>query len=96
MPISDLIVTVVSPGLFFGRINFINGELWGKITTLKWGVLFPQAPDFAIGIARHPSQIYSAILEGLLRSYIFNESWRFNIINRNPGMLSENFLWYTL
>ena len=94
MPISDLIVTVVSPGLFFGRIaNFINGELWGEITTLKWGVLFPQAPDFALGIARHPSQIYAAILEGLLTFiYIQWRFWRCNITNRNPGMLSGEFL----
>ena len=38
-PIGDLIVSVVPPGLFFGRIaNFINGELWGKTTEVNWGV----------------------------------------------------------
>lgn len=75
-PVGDLIVSVVSPGLFFGRIaNFINGELWGKVTTVQWGVLFPKAPDFTLGIARHPSQIYAAILEGLL-TFIFVQ-WRF-------------------
>jgi len=51
-------------GLFFGRIaNFINGELWGRPTTLPWGIIFPNAPD---GLPRHPSQLYEAALEGLL------------------------------
>ena len=48
-PIGDLIVCVVSPGLFFGRIaNFINGELWGKVTTVQWGT-FSQSPRFRFG-----------------------------------------------
>ena len=42
-PIGDLIVFIVPPGIFFGRIaNFINGELWGRKTDLMWGVLFPK------------------------------------------------------
>ena len=93
-PVGDLIVSVVSPGLFFGRIaNFINGELWGKVTTVQWGVLFPKAPDFTLGIARHPSQIYAAILEGLL-TFIFVQ-WRFwksDVTKKNPGRLSGEFL----
>ena len=50
-------------GLFFGRIaNFINGELWGKPTDGSWGVIFPMA-----GISpRHPSQLYEALLEGVI------------------------------
>ena len=59
-PIIDIIASVVPPGLFFGRLaNFINGELWGKQTEVFWGILFPNAPDFSLGIARHPSQIYA-------------------------------------
>jgi phosphatidylglycerol:prolipoprotein diacylglycerol transferase len=51
-------------GLFFGRIaNFINGELWGRPTTLPWGIIFPDAPG---GLPRHPSQLYEAGLEGLV------------------------------
>jgi phosphatidylglycerol:prolipoprotein diacylglycerol transferase len=84
----------VSPGLFFGRIaNFINGELWGKVTTVQWGVLFPKSPDFALGIARHPSQLYAAVLEGLL-TFIFVQ-WRFwksDVTKKNPGRLSGEFL----
>jgi phosphatidylglycerol---prolipoprotein diacylglyceryl transferase len=93
-PIADLLVSVVPPGLFFGRIaNFINGELWGKTTNVSWGVLFPKAPDFMIGIARHPSQIYAALLEGflpfLLVQYRF---WKTDIATRCPGRLSGEFL----
>lgn len=50
-------------GLFFGRIaNFINGELWGRVTTVPWGIVFPGAGP----LPRHPSQIYEALLEGLV------------------------------
>jgi phosphatidylglycerol:prolipoprotein diacylglycerol transferase len=50
-------------GFFFGRIaNFINGELWGRVTTAPWGVVFPGAGP----LPRHPSQLYEAFLEGLV------------------------------
>ena len=50
-------------GLFLGRIaNFVNGELWGRVTTVPWGVVFPGAGS----LPRHPSQIYEALLEGLV------------------------------
>lgn len=50
-------------GLFFGRLaNFVNGELWGRPTSSSWGIVFPGA-----GVeARHPSQLYEAVLEGLV------------------------------
>ena len=93
-PIGDLIVSVVPPGLFFGRIaNFINGELWGKTTQVEWGVLFPNAPDFTIGIARHPSQIYAAIAEGLIPFiYIQWRFWKTSIVQKFPGQLAGEFL----
>jgi phosphatidylglycerol:prolipoprotein diacylglycerol transferase len=57
----DLCVIGAPIGLFFGRIaNFINGELWGKPTDLPWGVVFETGGS----VARHPSQLYEAILEG--------------------------------
>jgi phosphatidylglycerol:prolipoprotein diacylglycerol transferase len=60
--IGDLIAAAVPIGLFFGRIaNFINGELWGRPTTLPWGMIFPGAGP----LPRHPSQLYEATLEGL-------------------------------
>ena len=64
------VISCVSPiGIFFGRIaNFINSELVGKATDISWGVVFPKI-DFII---RHPSQIYEALLEGLLLFLILN------------------------
>ena len=93
-PIGDLIVSVVSPGLFLGRIaNFINGELWGKITTVEWAVLFPKAPDFALGVARHPSQLYAAALEGLLTfAFVQWRFWKSDVTKKFPGRLSGEFL----
>jgi len=62
--LADLVAPCVPFGLFFGRIaNFINGELWGRPTTLPWGIIFPNAPGDQ---PRHPSQLYEAALEGLL------------------------------
>jgi phosphatidylglycerol:prolipoprotein diacylglycerol transferase len=62
--LGDLVAPCAPIGLFFGRIaNFINGELWGRPTTLPWGIIFPSAPD---SLPRHPSQLYEAGLEGLV------------------------------
>ncbi|MEO6300541.1 MAG: prolipoprotein diacylglyceryl transferase [Paracoccaceae bacterium] len=68
----DMMAMVAPIGLFLGRLaNFINAELWGRQTNLPWGVAFPgdaaQLCPGVVGIcARHPSQIYEAVLEGLL------------------------------
>ena len=60
--LADMIAPAVPIGLFFGRIaNFINGELWGRPTTLPWGMIFPAGGP----APRHPSQLYEAMLEGL-------------------------------
>ena len=59
----DLGVIAAPLGLFFGRCaNFVNGELWGKPTSLPWGVVFETGGN----VARHPSQLYEALLEGLV------------------------------
>ena len=59
--VGDLVVSAVPIGLGFGRIgNFINAELWGRVTTHPWGVVFPGAGS----MPRHPSQLYEAGLEG--------------------------------
>jgi len=66
---SDIVACVAPIGIFLGRIaNFINGELFGKISTLPWAVIFPYGGN----IARHPSQIYEAILEGLVLFILIN------------------------
>lgn len=50
-------------GIFFGRLaNFVNDELWGRVTTAPWGVVFPSGGP----LPRHPSQLYEAVLEGLV------------------------------
>jgi phosphatidylglycerol:prolipoprotein diacylglycerol transferase len=60
--LGDLVAPCVPFGLFFGRLaNFVNGELWGRPTTLPWGIIFPRAgPE-----PRHPSELYEAGLEGI-------------------------------
>ena len=78
LEMSDLSALATPPGLFFGRIaNFINGELWGKPTTSSFGVIFPSQEaqkcplDWPLAICtRHPSQLYEAILEGLILWFI--------------------------
>ena len=60
---ADFIAPVIPVGLFFGRIaNFINGELWGRPTDIAWGMVFPHVDQ----LARHPSQLYQALMEGVL------------------------------
>ena len=62
LALTDFIAPVVPVGLFFGRIgNFINAELWGRPTDVYWSFVFPGAGP----LARHPSQLYEAALEGL-------------------------------
>jgi phosphatidylglycerol:prolipoprotein diacylglycerol transferase len=59
----DVIAPSVCFGLFLGRVaNFVNGELWGRVTDLPWAVIFPSAD----GAPRHPSQLYEAALEGVV------------------------------
>ena len=66
---ADIICCVAPIGLFLGRIaNFINGELFGKISILPWAVIFPNEGN----ISRHPSQIYEAILEGIILFILIN------------------------
>jgi phosphatidylglycerol:prolipoprotein diacylglycerol transferase len=66
---ADIISCVAPIGILLGRMaNFINGELYGKITTLPWGIIFPYAGN----LPRHPSQIYEAILEGIFLFLIIN------------------------
>ncbi len=71
--VADAMAFSVTPGLFLGRIaNFINAELWGKPTTLPWGVVFPgwggvcPADWPYTPCARHPTQLYEALLEGFV------------------------------
>jgi phosphatidylglycerol:prolipoprotein diacylglycerol transferase len=95
---ADLISTVTAPGLFFGRIaNFINGELWGRISDVPWAVIFPGSahPNTPVEwiAPRHPSQLYEAALEGLvLFAYMQWRFWRGGPATRHPGRLTAEFL----
>lgn len=67
----DIIGTTIPPGVFLGRIaNFINGELWGKVSDVPWAVIFPTSVPEGYPMElippRHPSQLYEAGLEGLV------------------------------
>lgn len=63
LEVGDAAAIAAPIGLFFGRIaNFINGELWGRVTDVPWAMVFPGAGPFP----RHPSQLYEAVLEGLV------------------------------
>lgn len=73
LQVADVLCMVTPVGLLLGRIaNFTNAELWGRPTELPWGVVFPGAAaqdcaGVAVGLcARHPSQLYEALLEGLI------------------------------
>ena len=62
----DFVAPLVPLGLAFGRLgNFIGQELWGRVSDAPWAMVFPKAED-PIGVARHPSQLYQATLEGLV------------------------------
>ena len=88
LQLGDIICSVVPIGLFFGRVaNYINSELWGKITTVSWGVVFPNAGD----LPRHPSQLYEAILEGLVILLILFIMIKKNLLNYK-GLISGSFL----
>lgn len=60
--VCDYVACCVPFGMFFGRLaNFVNGELWGRATNVPWAMIFPRGGE----VARHPSQLYEAGLEGL-------------------------------
>ncbi|MEM7284094.1 MAG: prolipoprotein diacylglyceryl transferase [Pseudomonadota bacterium] len=80
---TDFIAPVVPVGLGLGRIgNFINGELWGKETTVPWGMEFK-------GVVRHPSMLYEAVLEGLV---MFLVLWFYSRAGRPTRAISGLFL----
>ena len=94
----DMVCLGLAPGLFLGRLaNFINAELWGRPTDLPWGVAFPtvaaqNCPDVAGICARHPSQLYEALLEGLiLGALLIYMAWRRGAL-KYEGLIGGTFL----
>lgn len=87
--ITDLAALYTPLGIFFGRLaNFINDELWGRVTDVAWAVKFPNGGY----LPRHPSQIYEALSEGLLMFVILNLLWRQKYVREHTGFISAVFL----
>lgn len=84
----DLICSAAPIGIFFGRIsNFLNGELWGRESTMPWAIIFKCAG----ALPRHPSQLYEAFLEGILIfAIIYYSIFKLNFLN-SPGKISGLF-----
>lgn len=87
--LSDMVCAAVPIGLFFGRIaNFINGELFGRVTEKSWGMVFPYGGE----LPRHPSQLYEAFLEGLVLFFVgiilIHRPW----VRARPGVVTGVFL----
>ncbi len=86
LSLGDLLVITAPIGLGLGRLaNFINGELYGRITTVPWGMVFPQGGP----MPRHPSQLYEAILEGVV---LFSLLWMRKNKKSFQGELAADFL----
>jgi len=87
--LSDLVSCAVPLGLFFGRIaNFINGELFGRVTNVPWAMTFPRGGP----LPRHPSQLYEAALEGIvLFALLAWLAWHKSALQK-PGMLTGVYL----
>ena len=87
--VHDYIACCAPFGLFFGRIaNFINGELWGKTTEVSWAMIFPTGGP----LPRHPSQLYEALLEGLLLFLVLAYAFWKTKARYEPGKLVGIFL----
>jgi phosphatidylglycerol:prolipoprotein diacylglycerol transferase len=106
--LADNMACTASLGFAFGRLaNFVNGELWGRATNVKWGVIFPQELGLNFGqydlpmiaqrveagelLPRHPSQLYQAFAEGFLVFGIMMLLRR-TAWGKRPGVLSASYL----
>jgi phosphatidylglycerol---prolipoprotein diacylglyceryl transferase len=92
LAVTDTIAVCGAPGLFFGRLgNFINAELYGRVTNVPWAMIFPTDPS---GLPRHPSQLYEAVGEGIIVAAIV---WWVDARSHKkgwyrPGTLTATFL----
>lgn len=99
--VHDYVACCVPFGLFFGRVaNFINAELWGAVTNVPWAVRFPETaliagqPERFVGPPRHPTQLYEAILEGLVLFAILAFMFWKTKARYEPGKLVGAFLFF--
>ena len=83
---SDFVAPLIPCGLAAGRLgNFINGELWGRVSDAPWAMIFAQGGP----VPRHPSQLYQFALEGVL---LFAVLWLYSAGRRPAGAVSGAFL----
>jgi phosphatidylglycerol:prolipoprotein diacylglycerol transferase len=96
----DVCAASVTFGIFFGRLaNFINGELWGRVTDVPWGVVFCNDAILAVhgecpagSLPRHPSQLYEAALEGLVLFVVLRILTHSFGSLRYPGLTGGTFI----
>lgn len=89
LSLSDIVACVAPIGIFFGRLaNFINGELYGRTSDLPWAMVFPDGGP----LARHPSQLYEALLEGVVLFLVIWAARRFSRARYKQGVLTGLFL----
>jgi phosphatidylglycerol:prolipoprotein diacylglycerol transferase len=87
--VMDLTAAATPMGLLFGRLaNFVNGELWGRTSTVPWAMVFPGAGP----LPRHPSQLYEATLEGALLFCVLLYLTHRRGALRSPGVVAGTFL----
>jgi phosphatidylglycerol---prolipoprotein diacylglyceryl transferase len=99
LKVGDLVACATPIGLFFGRIaNFINGELWGKVTTSPFGMVFcNDTTQNTYGycpaglLPRHPSQLYEAFGEGILLFVLLQLAYRVFRLHEKPGLITGLF-----
>lgn len=86
---ADIVACAAPIGLMLGRFaNFINGELYGRVSDMPWAMIFPRGgPE-----PRHPSQLYEAVLEGFVLFVLLAALSRNKIIRKRPGVLLGIFL----
>lgn len=86
LDLTDMAALMVPVGLGLGRLgNFMNGELWGRVSDLPWAMVFPSGGD----VPRHPSQLYEAGLEGIVLGVSL---WLYARVPRPRGAVSGLFL----
>ncbi len=89
LKITDIVALYVPIGIFLGRLaNFVNDELWGRVTTVPWAVKFPEGGY----LPRHPSQLYEAMLEGVMMFIVLNVLWKKSFVRNHTGIISSIFL----
>jgi len=89
LPFMDMMACATPIGLFFGRLaNFVNGELFGRVSNVPWAMVFPHGGP----LPRHPSQLYEAGLEGLALGVTLFLLQRFTRARTRPGLLAGGFL----